>query len=824
MCSNGLSVKALAVLSKPVFQALGKTEIAMKFNKKLFLYPVATFVVLLAAAGIAIFLLLRQSLPPADGNAVITTLTAPVTVAFGHHGIPVINARNRLDAIRALGFVTARDRLFQMDLMRRKTAGRLAELFGELALASDVKARTYGFSRVAQAVVAKLPPRHKAFLEAYAEGVNRYIEQAPALPFEFSVLGYRPEPWHARDSILVALGMFERLTARSESEERMLTVMAHALPQSVVAFLTPDTDRYTDELTHHAESLRPATPIPTADLQAALTRRSVTALAAAIAHVPASVAGSNAWAVAGSKTADGRAILANDMHLGISVPNIWYRIELRYPRVHSAGVLLPGVPVLIAGSNENLAWGATNLAGDFLDLVMLDVDPEQPDRYRYHGHWRRFEQLTETIAVKDGQPRRLEVRLTPWGPVAAEPLLGKPVAIRWTALDPEAVTIDLIDLEPAESLTQGMAIVNRTGGPQLNVLLADRDGRIAWTLMGRIPVRYGIDGSVSRSWADGKIGWHGYAEPSELPRRIDPPEAVLVTANDRRVDKHYRYPIGRQFTNGYRAYRISQRLQQLPQATERSLFQLQLDTVSEFYRFYQRLALSVLSPEIVNRNPDLAELKAYLLAWNGAADKDSQGFPLLERFRRQLAEAVFSPFLTACKRVDPNFNYTWSYIDTPLQALLTQKVPQLLPDPDRYRDWDDFILAQLQRSRQQLLAQYPVEALPELTWGRVNRAQYRHPFSRVLPLLGWLLDMPDDALSGCSYCVRVARPHFGASERLVVSPGHLDAAILHMPGGQSSHPLSSYYRDQERYWVNGLPLPLLAGQTEHQWLLRPRSD
>lgn len=794
----------------------------MKKIRSLFMYATIVLVGLVALAATGCYLLLQISAPQLNGEIKLAGLSASVEVASDSFGIPVITAGDRLDAVRALGYVTARDRLFQMDLMRRKSAGRLAELFGEAAIDNDIKARNYGFSRAAKAVTTRLSRHHKHLLDAYAEGVNAYIQQMKALPFEFSVLNYRPEPWQAEDSILVTLNMYETLTGWSEREERMLSVMAHTLSEDTVAFLTPDTDRFTDRLLNHAESLRPPRPIPVASLTTALA-------AAAYGHkqwaqtvqLGDAVAGSNAWVVAGTKTQDGRAILANDMHLGISVPNIWYRVELNYGNLHAAGVLLPGTPVLVAGSNSHLAWGATNLSGDFLDLVTLEINPDNPDEYRVNDGWQRFERFSEQIVVKNSVHREITVRQTIWGPVSREPLLSKPVAIHWTALDSEAVNIDLIDLEQSDNLEQAITVVNRTGGPQLNVLFADKQGRIAWTLMGSIPKRFGIDGSVSRSWADGAAGWDGYVDPEALPRQIDPPEGFLVSANDRRLGKQYPHVIGRQFAGGYRAYRITQLLKQLESVNERSMFDMQLDTESRFYDFYQQLALSVLPPKAIEQEPKLAELKSYLLAWNGKAEADSLGFALLVDFRKQLAETVFAPFLSACRQVDQSFKYSWTYIDTPLQVLLTEKIPQLMPDPANFRDWDSFILAQLTQSFHRLQARYPNTVVEALTWGKVNKAQYRHPFSMAMPLLGVALDMPEEELSGCSFCVRVTAPAFGASKRLVVSPAHIDEGILHMPGGQSGHPLSPYYRDQYGYWVEGLPLPLRSGESEHQLVLKP---
>ncbi|MGR9053605.1 MAG: penicillin acylase family protein [Gammaproteobacteria bacterium] len=793
----------------------------MKRIRSTIIYLLLALTSLSLIGVVGVFFFLRLSVAPVDGDIEMPGLSAPVTISYDRHGIPLISAENRLDAITALGFSEARERLFQMDLMRRKSAGRLAELFGPVAADSDVRARILGFNRTAKTVVEKLPALHRRYLEAYAEGVNRFIAQAESLPFEFSVLRYSPEPWTPADSLLVALGMFDTLTSHSEFEERMLSVMNETLPEAVIAFLTPDSDPFTDRLTKYAESWRPARPIPVESLASLLSTAPDTLNTASAVQLLDTLPGSNAWAVGAAKTRDGRAILANDMHLGIGVPNIWYRVELRYGNVHAAGVTLPGIPILVSGGNERIAWGNTNQAGDFLDLVTLELNPDNPNEYRLDDRWQRFDIISEEIAIKGAPTKRIEAKSTVWGPVSPDPLLGKPVAVHWTALDAGAVDLDMLELETAESLEQALDIANRTGGPQLNFLVADNEGRIAWTILGKLPDRFGIDGSVSRSWADGNAGWRGYLSEAAMPRRIDPPEGILVSANDRHLMQGYPYMIGRKYTNGYRAFRITQRLEGLQQADEKSMLDVQLDAESEFYEFYRQTALSVLTPETIENNADLAEVRNSLLAWNGSADADSPGFAVVVKFRDRLAHAVFEPFLAACKQADTDFRYAWTYVDTPLQALLTQKPPQLAPDPVNYRDWDAFILAQLRQSIGDLETEYPDMALSELTWGQVNKAQFKHPFSRAFPMLGYLLDMPYDELSGCRFCVRVTGPGFGASERLAVSPGHLDQAILHMPGGQSGHPLSPYYRDQESYWLNGLPMPLLAGAAEHKWVLRP---
>lgn len=771
-------------------------------------------------AGLGYWWLL-QSLPILDGELKLSELSAPASIDADSHGIPLINATSRADAIRILGYVTARDRLFQMDLMRRKNAGRLAEIFGEMAVNSDIQSLTYGFNGKAKQILAKLPALHRAYLQAYAEGVNSFLKQNTTLPFEFKVLGYQPEPWQAEDCLLVVLGMFENLTAWSERSERMLSIMEGTLPAEVLAFLTPDSDPFTDDLMKYTKSLRPSQPVPVQAMQTLLAKRTDESIHLASASSE-TLAGSNAWAINGSKSTDGRAILANDMHLGISVPNIWYRVELKYAQVRAAGLNLPGTPFLISGSNQHIAWGATNLGGDFFDLVKLEINPDNSGQYKVDNHWQNFYERHEIIPVKGGESKSLTIRETQWGPVATQPLLGQPVAIHWVALDSEAVNVDIMDLEQSETLKQSLDIAKRSGGPQLNILLADDKGHIAWTLTGRIPRRFGGDGTVSQSWADGKTGWRDYIQPSEIPQSIDPTEGFLVSANERRFAADFPFVIGHQFANGYRAYRIHQRLAQNATHSEWSLFNLQQDTQTEFYDYYQQLALSVLTPEVLAQKPELTALRDYLMSWNGRADTNSFGLPVLVEFRKQLIDSVFSPFLTACKQADKDFVYNWNYVDTPLQALLYEKPIQLLPDATHYKNWEQFILAQLTISTANVMSHHPDVALADLTWGKQNIVGHAHPFSKAMSFLSIALDMPHQPLAGCGgYCVRVTGANFGASERLVVSPNHFQDGILHMPGGQSGHPLSKNYMDQQPFWLDGLPLPFTTGESKHKLLFNP---
>lgn len=760
---------------------------------------------LLALSGVLAYYL-RASLPELSGEVVLAGLGAPVEVDSDDLGVPAIAASKREDALRVLGYLHARDRLFQMELLRRKSAGRLAELFGEAALPLDKQQRVYQFERVARSVVVALPADQKQALEAYVTGVNSYLEQAEELAPEFIALGFRPEPWRQEDSLLIALSMFQTLNGQ-EHDERMLSVMNAALPQDLVAFLTPDTDAYTTVLLGGSDSRRPVRSIPVGALAGLGRPESV--LAGGV-DAEALIAGSNNWAVSRLKTADGRAIVANDMHLNLSVPNLWYRAALRYGGREMIGLTLPGLPVLVTGSNGRIAWGFTNVDADVLDLVSLELNPANPQEYLTPEGWRAFERHAETIRVKNGEEIAVELKGTIWGPVSPQPLLNRPVAIRWTALDPSAVDLKLLDVGTANTLEEAMGVMNRAGAPPQNVVLADAEGRIAWTYLGRVPRRRGFDGSVSLSWANGQVGWDGFIPPDRLPRVIDPPQGYLATANNRTLGRDYPFIVGHNYSNSYRAYRIAERLKQMDRVTERDLFELQLDTVSEFFEFYRELALEVLG-DAARTEPLLDEAGRYVKAWNGRMDGDSQGIGLLLLFRQKLADAVFAPVVSRCRSLDASFNYAWRELETPLRALLTERIPETLPDA-RYDDWRALILAVLRDSATALKEKYAVASLRELNWGKINRIAIRHPFSKSAPALSWLLDMPAAESAGCAgFCVRVASDRHGATERMVVSPAHPDDGILHMPAGESGHPLSEHYRDQQSAWQEGIALPFEPG-------------
>jgi len=764
-----------------------------------------------------LFYLLYTSLAIEDGEVRLSELKYSAVVHADSLGIPSIDAVNRTDAYQVLGFLHARDRLFQMELMRRKSAGSLAEIFGSMAVELDKHQRDYQFEQAAKNIVSALPAKQKQVLDAYVAGVNAFIDQTKMLPPEFIALKFRPEPWRAEDSILVALGMFQTLNGQ-EQDERMVTVMEKALPKQLVEFLTPDTDVYATVLLGGSDSHRPAQPVPVSAF-AALDAGPIK-LAKGSIDIDSSIAGSNNWVVAGKKTLDGRAIVANDMHLSLNAPNIWYRAELRYAGQYLNGVTLPGLPLLIVGGNNNVAWGFTNVTADLLDLITLDINPDNSQEYLTPNGWRRFTKTSANIKVKDGADIPIELRSTLWGPVSSKPLLGHSVVIKWTALETAAVDLGLLDMDKVTSVKEAMAVINQAGAPPQNVVFADRSGHIGWTYMGRFPKRKGFDGMASRSWADSSTAWDGFIPAEQLPRLYDPPEDFIVTANNRTLGRDYPYVIAHNWALGYRAHRITELLKGSNGITEQDMLQLQLDTRSEFYDFYQKLALQELG-EVKGNEGIVSQSEQTLRAWDGYMHTGSKGAALLTAFRTKLAEALFAKVVSRCKQYDPNFSYAWREMETPLRQLLMQRPKGVIPT--KYNDnWRLFILEALNSAAKDLRSHYPDIELAQLRWGTVNRIAQHHPFSKSLPVLGAFLDIGGFESPGCaSVCVRVMSNEHGASERLVLAPAHPENGILEMPGGQSGHPLSRHYRDQQQFWQEGKTTPFMPGKFLHTLHFKP---
>lgn len=784
---------------------------------------------LLAGLGGWFYLQLHGSLAQLDGTVALAGLSAPVTVERDALGIPTIRGDNRLDVARATGFVHAQERFFQMDLLRRTAAGELAALFGSTALDWDRTHRLHRFRHRAPQALAAVSLVDRALIAAYTAGVNAGLAALSAPPFEYLLLRTAPEPWQPEDTVLAVYAMYLDLQGEQWRRESARGVLRDTLPPELAAFLDPlgtewdaplQGDPFPPPALPGAEvvDLRRKNPPP-----GDVATLSGTSAPAAESEPPR---GSNNWAVAGRLTAHGGALLANDMHLALRLPNIWYRATLIYPDARHggerrvAGVTLPGTPAIVAGSNGHLAWGYTNSEGDWADLVVLEPAAEEASYQTPHGP-RPFTHVREILVVKDSSPEPLDILETIWGPVVDRDHQGRQRALRWVAHDARAVNLNLLALERADTLETALDLVNRAGAPAQNVLLASADGRIAWTLSGPIPRRFGHAGRLPSSWADGRRGWSGWLEPAEYPRLVDPPSGRLWTANGRVVDGEW---LGLAGDGGYalgaRARQIRDSLLQQDRFDERDFLTLQLDDRALFLERWRELLLATLTPEAVRADSRRDELRRSVADWGGRAAVDSVGYRAVRTFRLAVRERAFGPLTAACRQADPRFDYTlFRQQEGPLWQLVSQQPPHLL-DP-RYPDWPALLLDAADATLAELTADG--RPLAAHTWGDYNQVQLRHPFSRVLPWLSGWLDLPAQALPGDLYMPRIQTPSSGASERLVVAPGREAAGILHLPGGQSGHPLSPFYRAGHAAWAAGEPLPLLPGPAAHRLRLEPQA-
>lgn len=781
--------------------------------------------IVLVVGWLAGYLALRASLPRVDGNITAVQVTAPASIERDAEGTPVLRAHTRADLAFATGFAHAQDRYFQMDLMRRAAAGEMAELLGTVVLDADRKLRVHGFRRVAREVVAAATANDRALLDAYAAGVNSALSQARAKPWEYLLLRAKPTPWQPEDSVLVAFSMYLNLNDSSGTEELARLQLHDALPLAMFAFLSPLGTEWDAPIA--GGTIRSAS-IPGPDV---FDLRNGAARTAALAAPriegtmeEKTFSGSNSWAVAGSRTVDKGALLANDMHLGLRLPHVWYHARMIVEAEGAArrdmvGVTLPGLPVLIVGSNGHVAWGFTNSFGDWTDLVIVEPDPQDPSRYLTPEGSEPFQARDEVLKVKDGDDQKLTVKSTRWGPIVL-PDPKRPLALAWTAHHAQATNFRMLDLETAKTVETALLAANRSGVPVQNFVAVDASGRIGWSLMGQVPARGKYDSTLPYMWNAPGAGWTGWRKPEEYPRIVDPAAGRLWTANARTIDvESWLLFMGDgMYDNGARAAQIRDDLLALDVANARDMLNIQLDDRALFLIRWRDLLLELLDEDAVKGRPLRAEARKYLEDWSARAAAEDVGYRLVRAMRLQIRQDVFGTLTAAARIKYPGTKFSPSaQFEGPLWQLVTRRPAHML-DP-RYASWEDSLLASVDAAIQELLQE--CGALSQCTWGAQNTLSMRHPLSQAVPFVGHWLDMPAQSLSGDSFMPRVQGPSFGASERMVVSPGREAEGYFQMPGGPVDHPMSPFYGAGHDAWVHGEPRPLLPGEPRHILKLLP---
>lgn len=791
----------------------GEKSVKIRWKKVI---PIALGLFILSFACVLFYIRHRldASLPRLEGRLEIAGLAGEVKVTRDARGIVRIEAGSLDDLVLAQGFVHAQERFFQMDLARRFAGGELAELVGERALELDVEKRKLGNHQVAERMLARLEPGERELFARYTAGVNAGLAALDDVPPEYLVLRKEPRGWSAADCLRVGFYFFDVLSF-NERYEREVGVMDACLPVELVDYLTPDVAA--NDVTIVGSAAAAAAPLPAAEVFD-LRRQEIVKPARDLVRTFDDLGlGSNSWAVGAARSKSGRAILANDPHLNIGLPNVWFRMELDWGAGRALGATTPGVPGVVIGSNGRVAWGLTNGMVDHEDLVIVEVDEDDPGLYRVPEGLESFGERRETIAVAGRDPVEIVVRRTRWGPVVGEDVLGRPLALKSTGLDPETHDFSFLNMMFQTSLEEALAVAAGWRGPAQNVLVADDRGRIGWVLSGFIPARRGFDGKRPVSWADGSRTWTGALDESRRPRLLDPPSGLLFSANNRLVPIAEARALSRLWVPAWRARRIAELLDEKPGFDEEDLLAIQLDTrVAQFDRYRDlALALHPEEPEAKALRVALAEIRA----WNGRADLDSRGLHLLKLFGERLREALIAPLVAVCGERDEKFVYNWPAADEVVFRLMAEKPSHLLdPAASSFE-----ALARATFAKLVLEIDGDPGLGVDMPWGALHRPAFEHPLGKVPPL-NHFLNLPRVPLPGDANALRAQSNRFGASMRMVVAPGAEEKAILESPGGQSGHFRSAHYGDLHEAWVEGRPDPMKPGAVVSTLVLAPASN
>lgn len=804
-------------------------------------------IVIVVLLVIAAWLTLRASLPALDGSRAAPLLSAPVTIERDALGVPTLRGNNRLDVAYATGFAHAQDRFFQMDLLRRVSSGEMSALIGPAALPLDRRNRLDRFRARAHQLIDAMSADQRQMLERYAAGVNDGLASLASRPFEYWVLRAQPVAWRPEDTLLVVYAMYFDLQSFQTTRILSRAALHERMPADLYAFLLPTTSHWDAPLdVATASDVDPPAPPATrpdwlrltksASIGPPTDRNQIDALMAGNSMI-----GSNGWAVDGAHSVKGDALLASDMHLSLSLPNIWYRLSLSWPgaggQMHRVtGVSLPGVPLVVAGSNGQVAWGFTNSYGRYIDLIELQRNPANPLQYRAPGGgWQTATVHHERIEIKGRTPLDLPVVDTQWGP---QIVVGtRAYAVRWVAHDAQACNVNLRGLEDATTVEEAIHVAQISGIPTQNFMVADSRGKIGWTLAGPLPHRLAAAADSASDTGDLPYdsttyqGWQGYLPPEAYPVRINPPLGRVWTANNRTLPEAEAALLGDAGADmGARASQIRDDLLALPHASERDMLAIQTDDRALWIDRWRDIALAALDEDAIRDHPRRAEFRKQLLEWNGRADADAVGYRLTRAFFFSLYDAWFGELDSdLAANFDksgktpvppPAYRAANSRYDPVMEALAIHHAWV----PDGVANWRAFMLDRVDHAMDSLPRGVNVA---DASWGQRNQADIGHPLVKALPawlpwLRGWL-EAPRDPLPGDLNMPRVQMPSFGASERMVVSPGHEQDGIFEMPGGQSGHPLSPYFLAGHEAWVHGEPTPFLPGATVHRLELVPQS-
>jgi penicillin amidase len=751
------------------------------------------------------------SVTSAQQNAIqIQGLKDRITIRRDERGIPYVEAQNDEDLYFGQGYATAQDRLWQLDLYRRTARGELAEILGagpnNVVLDQDKLHRTYGFAQSAEAEFAASAPRTRAMLEAYARGVNAYASSLDpkSMPTEFQILQYSFRPWTPADSCVVVKIFHEALsdTWRVDMMRQAMSVLpadkrAELLPEiSPIDVLVVGKDTQSKTKSAHVQR----EPVSNETLAKLAYNQEIAAAALdRIGFHTDELAASNNWVVSGKHTVTGKPLLANDPHLRPSAPSIWHLIELSAPGIHAAGVSSPGLPGVVIGHNDQIAWGYTNLGPDVEDLYIEKFNPANPKQYQTPGGWQDATIRQEQIKVRksfgssDVDTVNHDVTVTRHGPIVFEGD-GKRYALRWSALDPTKNNADVTyTINRARNWKEFNAALESFTAPTQNIVYADVEGHIGYHAAGVVPIRKSGDGSVPYDGATDAGEWTGYIPVAKLPTVFDPPSGIIVTANQRIVGTDYPYFLTHLWAQPYRARRIIDLLNEKPKLTSEDFRRIQGDVYSIAGVLFSREAVKLLRPKLT---PADDKLKARLDAfekWDGRVNAESNVPPLIAYMRI----AFRSKILTAALGQELVKDYQWNNFDVTLDRVIKEQPASWLPK--EYSSYGDLLRACYDEAIAMLTKNLGADET-KWTWGDLAKARFSHPLSGA-PLIGAQFTVPPFPQNGTGGFVG-ATVNVGAavSMRLIADLSDWDKTQQGIALGESGLPKSPHWSDQLADW------------------------
>jgi len=788
------------------------------------------------AAGLAslailllwLFVTARSALPEIDGTVAVTGLSAPVAVARDGHGVPTITAPTLETLFFAQGYVTAQDRLFQMDLLRRAARGELAEIVGEAALKHDREQRILGIRAMAEKGVRTATREDRQQFAAYARGVNAYIEShRDRLPLEFGILRYSPKPWAEEDSLAIAYQMVETLTTSPKPALVREKILSRLGPD-----LTRDLYVNTSSRDHPPTMNVPRFDVPPADKSTETASAARITSAASLPWAPwlenflrdqPAPLGSNNWVVSGAHSTTGRPLVSNDMHLGHQMPNLWYAAHLRSRSFDVVGVTLPGYPYVLVGHNGRIAWGCTNVGPTVQDAYIETFDSQ--GRYLTPDGWKYPEVRREVIRVKDRPEDDLDVQLTRHGPIVTEITPGetRKIALRWTLYD--GIRNPIFHLDSAQNWQQFREALAEWDAPGQNIVYGDVDGNIGYQATGRVPVRASGDGSLPVDGTTNAHEWTGYIPFEKLPSVFDPPSGIIATANGRITPDGYPYSISVEWEAPWRTDRIYRVLQSGRKFSSSDMLALQMDVYSELDRFVADKIVDAAdhSGKVSTEAHKAADI---LRDWNGQMDGNSSAPAIVTRARTELMRLLLEPKLGRPPAGGSDSalswqTYRWMGETTWLENVLSHNPARWLPPG--YASFDAVLVAALESA----VKNAPAE-LKSWKWGPQNSLTIQNPVLGKVPFLARWTGPGEQPQSGSVYTVKAAGRDYGPSERFTADLSNLDASTLNLVTGNAGNFLSPYYVDQWTAWYNGytfaLPFSTSAvhQSAAHRLMLEPK--